>query len=602
VTFAPSDIDIRRYLQVHVAAPSNFSADGRRVLVQSDESGTSQLSTVDTEGGAVRPVTRFREPVSGAYLPTGSEIVLMKAAGGNERTQLYLVGEDGSGCRPLLPEDPEHVHRIGGVTRDGCRLAYSSNRRNGVDFDIYVVDRSGASNEMVYAGGGQCSARGFSPDGSLIAVERAGEQAGDNEMLLVDLHTHEVTEVMPHREAAFVGPPAWFPDGSTFFVASDVGRDVAAVARVDRAAGDWSYVIEGPWETTCTMNWPGTRLLVRCNEAGVTRACIVDPRTLHSVREVALPGAGVADFGFSRDGRYLAYGYSSAVEPGDAWCYDCESGRNWRLTHVSPELPPALVEPTHEESVSFDGEVIRMYVYRPARGRRSPSPVVVYLHGGPEAQYVPSFDPLIQFLVAHGCAVVAPNLRGSTGLGRRFEHLDDGRRREDVLADLAAVHHWIGDQAELDARRVALLGGSYGGYLVLAGLAFQPDRWAAGVGIAGISNLVTFLERTAEWRRPYREQEYGSLEHDRRFLEQWSPSNAIDRIRAPLMLIHGENDPRVPVDEARRMHAGLRARGLASTLLVYPDEGHGLTKRANRLDAYPQVAAFLDEHLHLAGA
>jgi dipeptidyl aminopeptidase/acylaminoacyl peptidase len=225
--------------------------------------------------------------------------------------------------------------------------------------------------------------------------------------------------------------------------------------------------------------------------------------------------------------------------------------------------------------------------------------VVVYLHGGPEAQHCPTFDPIVQYLVAGGYAVVAPNVRGSTGYGKRFEHLDDGRRRLDAVADLAAVHDWIASTDDLDEQRSALWGGSYGGYLVLAGLAFQPERWAAGVDIVGISSLVTFLENTAEWRRPVREAEYGSLEHDRSFLEDASPLTHATRIRAPLCLIHGANDPRVPVAEAEQIHATLTEMGVRSELLIYADEGHGLSRLANRLDAYPKALAFLDDVLRL---
>jgi dipeptidyl aminopeptidase/acylaminoacyl peptidase len=223
--------------------------------------------------------------------------------------------------------------------------------------------------------------------------------------------------------------------------------------------------------------------------------------------------------------------------------------------------------------------------------------VVVYLHGGPESQHVPRFDSLVQFLVARGYAVVAPNVRGSTGYGKRFEHLDDVRRRLDVLQDMEAVHGWISAETDLDHARVALLGGSYGGYLVLLGLAFQPDRWAAGIDIVGISSLTTFLENTASWRRGVREAEYGSVTDDRGFLNAASPLTRAQDIRAPLLLVHGANDPRVPLDEAEQIRDVIRSRGGRVDLVVYPDEGHGLAKLDNRIDAYTRAADFLDEAL-----
>jgi dipeptidyl aminopeptidase/acylaminoacyl peptidase len=195
--------------------------------------------------------------------------------------------------------------------------------------------------------------------------------------------------------------------------------------------------------------------------------------------------------------------------------------------------------------------------------------------------------------VARGFAVLAPNVRGSSGYGKRYLALDDVEKRYDSIRDMASIHAWIAASDDLDPERVAIQGGSYGGYMVLAGLAFQPELWAAGVCVVGMSSLVTFLENTASWRRAFREREYGSLEHHRDLLEELSPLNRLDAMRAPLFLIHGVNDPRVPVGEAEQIHAALRGRGVRSELAVYADEGHGLAKLRNRLDAYPRVADFL---------
>jgi dipeptidyl aminopeptidase/acylaminoacyl peptidase len=218
------------------------------------------------------------------------------------------------------------------------------------------------------------------------------------------------------------------------------------------------------------------------------------------------------------------------------------------------------------------------------------------VHGGPEAQARQNFDTVVQALAAAGHAVLVPNVRGSTGYGKRWYQADDGRRRLDSVADLAAIHAYL-PKLGVDQSRAALWGGSYGGYMVLAGLAFQPGLWAAGVDIVGIASLVTFLKNTSAYRRAYREREYGTLKEDRDFLEQASPLTHIDAITAPLFLIHGANDPRVPLSEAEQIHAAMTSRGRECELLVYEDEGHGLAKRANRVDALPKAFAFLDRHL-----
>ena len=258
------------------------------------------------------------------------------------------------------------------------------------------------------------------------------------------------------------------------------------------------------------------------------------------------------------------------------------------------QVPAAeLVMPTHHRITSFDGESLSALLFRPRQPHSTPTPVVVFMHGGPESQTQVAWNPIIQYLVGHGYAVVAPNVRGSSGYGKRFYSLDDRRLRLDSVRDMGAVHDWLASQ-ELDPKRAALYGGSYGGYMVLAGLSMQPEKWAAGVDVVGIASLVTFLENTSAYRRRRREHEYGYLDSDRDFLIEASPMTHIDKIRAPLMIIHGRNDPRVPVGEAEQIHAALRARGIKSELMIFEDEGHGLAKLANRLRAYPKVAAFLD--------
>jgi dipeptidyl aminopeptidase/acylaminoacyl peptidase len=368
----------------------------------------------------------------------------------------------------------------------------------------------------------------------------------------------------------------------------------------DGAVSDAVPVTDVDWDSGCGVDWEGRHLLVTSNRDGISHAELRDPVTLDVTAELTLPGEGVAGpYRFSRDGGQLAFGYSSPLVPGDVWVHDTPTGAVRRLVTSPCDVDSATFVPGQlVRFASFDGVEVPAFVFRPRRrstGQRHP--VVVVVHGGPESQWRPSFSPLVQYLVARGYAVVAPNVRGSTGYGRRYEHLDDVERRLDSVADLAAVHDWIAGTGDLDPDRCALYGGSYGGYMVLSGLVHHPERWAAGIDVVGIANLVTFLEHTAAWRRAWREREYGSLETDRALLERLSPLTYVDRLRAPLLIVHGRNDPRVPLGEAEQIYAVARAKGLRAELLVYDDEGHGLAKLANRLDAYPRVASFLDEVL-----
>jgi dipeptidyl aminopeptidase/acylaminoacyl peptidase len=370
------------------------------------------------------------------------------------------------------------------------------------------------------------------------------------------------------------------------------------IVEPDGTVADVTLVTDLSWDAGCAVDWRGSHLLLTHNHDGISRAELRDPVTLEVTAQVDLPGDGVAGpYRFSRDGRQLVYGFSSSLVPGDVWWYDTVAGRTRRLTVSPSDVDPAtFVAGDLVRCGSFDGLQVPAFVFRPATargGRRHP--VVVIVHGGPESQWRPSFSPLVQYLVARGYAVVAPNVRGSTGYGRHYEHLDDVEKRLDSVADLAAVHDWIAATDDLDPARCALYGGSYGGYMVLSGLVHQPDRWAAAVDVVGIASLVSFLEHTSAWRRSWREREYGSLATDRDLLEHLSPLTHVDRLRVPLLIIHGRNDPRVPLGEAEQIHEVARGKGLRSDLLVYDDEGHGLAKLPNRLDAYARVAAFLDE-------
>ena len=589
---------IRDYLETRTAHPAGFSSDGETVLIGANLTGTMQLYTVPAGGGALHQLTALAEPVTGRFLPTSDDVLVSVDDGGNERLQIHLLAAGGGELRPVVCE-PEYIARRGGVSRDGALLAYTSNRRTGADFDVWLHDLATGTDRLLFAPGGWCAAGSFSPAGDWLSVTRLTERPGDNDAYVVSVESGAAHHVSPHDDDASFSGASWLPAGDGFYFTTNTGREHTGLARYDLAARSWSYVADRSWDAACLLDWPGRSLLLVTNTDGISVAEILDPHTLEVRTTVPLPGRGVAGgWSFSPDGHRLAYAFTSATEPGDAWLYDVATGATVRLTDCPKPVPAGtLVEPELHRYRSFDGESVPVFTYRPTSPRVDPPPVVTILHGGPESQFVPSFNPVVQYLVARGYAVAAPNVRGSTGYGRRFEHLDDVRRRLDAVRDLEALSDWFRTTGRFDADRAALYGGSYGGYLVLAGLAFQPGRWAAGVDIVGISSLVTFLENTAEWRRRFREREYGSLADDHDFLVEASPLTAVDAIVAPLFIVHGANDPRVPLGEAQQIHRVLTDKGLRCELAVYADEGHGLAKLANRVDAYSRAADFLDEVL-----
>ncbi|HTO25020.1 MAG TPA: prolyl oligopeptidase family serine peptidase, partial [Gaiellaceae bacterium] len=541
------------------ALPLSFSADGSALLVASNVPGTQQLYVVPSRGGELRQLTDFPEPVSGQFLPDG-RILLEMDERGNERTQLYLLdAEPGAEPEPLVV-DPRFMHATAHVGRDGTLLAYTTNRRNGRDFDV-VARTLPDGEERTIERGGLCGVESISPDGRWIAFGRVGDRAGDSDLFLWELDTGDVVHVSPHGDEAEYLRPVWLADSSGFLAATNEDRDTFAIRRYDLESRSWETVVESRWDLECAGDDAERSLLVLANEDGYSRLELRDPRTLELREEVPLPGRGVvAQPVFSKDGSLLAFGFARATEPYDVYLYDLDAHALTRLTVSPRDVDPAtLVEPELHRFASFDGESIPVFLYEPEG--EGPFPVVVSVHGGPESQARPEFAPLTQHLVSRGYAVAVPNVRGSTGYGKRYEHLDDIEKRLDSVRDLAALHEWLEARPEIDGSEAVLYGRSYGGYMVLAGLAFQPDLWAAGIECVGIASLVTFLENTSAYRRAAREREYGSLERDRDFLVEASPLTHVDAIRAPLFVQHGRHDPRVPVGESEQIHRVLTEKG-----------------------------------------
>jgi dipeptidyl aminopeptidase/acylaminoacyl peptidase len=567
--------DLRTLLELRQAYPLSWSSDGSWLLVASDLSGTRQLYRLPLEGGELERLTSYAEPVDGQLLPD-DRLLLEIDEGGNERTQLYLDGE------PLVV-DPRYIHRSPHVSHDGALLAYSTNRRNGLDFDI-VVRQLESGEERTFELGGWCANGEISPDGRWAVAGQLGELSGDSNLFVLGTETGEIVHVTPHDGQAEYMDPVWFPDSSGFLCATNEGRDTLAISRCTLGGG-WELVVESDWDLECFGDTAG-RPLVVANEDGYSR-----------VEGVSLPGDGVAEhFVFSPDGTRVAFAFSTPTAPHQVWVHDFDSGSMRKLTDLGGVEDG--VQPELYRVESFDGEPIPVFVFLPEG--EGPFPVVVTVHGGPESQWRPwyssGFGALTQYLVARGYAVAAPNVRGSTGYGKRFEHLDDVEKRLDSVADLAALHAWLSARPEIDGSRAVVYGRSYGGYMVLAALAFQPELWAAGIEFVGISNLRTFLENTSVWRRAAREREYGPLS-DPELLQRLSPWSRLDAIKAPLFIEHGRNDPRVPVSESEAIHEELVRRSVPCELVIYEDEGHMVEKLGNRVDVFERATAFLDEVL-----
>jgi dipeptidyl aminopeptidase/acylaminoacyl peptidase len=581
-----------------------------RLLVRSDLGGTMQL--YELVAGDLVELTALPESVASArYVPGTRRAVVAIDQGGNERHQLYLIDLEDAAASPVgrlgrlqaLTGDPRFGHQFAGISPDGGTLAYVSDRATGVDFDLWLCDLERAEHRLLHAGGAWYHpASGFSPDGRLVSVLRPGARPLDVDLVLVEVASGQARVPIPHPgQAAEVGSPAWVSE-SVFYVSSNVGREFAAIVRHDLDSGETTAVPGTGEGFDAEVVAAGAAIIVIENRDGASTMWRYDPQTGDRAADIPLPEPGVTQAWFldspivSAGGSRVYFTLSTPRIGGDVYRHDLGTDGARRLTHSPAELrPEALVTPELADVRSFDGERIPVFIFRPRSGESAP-PVVVKVHGGPEAQAMRTFDPEIQSLAAAGYGVVVPNVRGSTGYGKRYAALDDTTKRLDSVRDLHSIHAAL-RSVGFDPGRAVLWGGSYGGFMTLAGLAFQPELWAAGVDIVGISNLVTFLENTSVYRRAHREREYGSLAEDRAFLTEASPLTHVDAIRAPLFVIHGRNDPRVPLGEAEQLVASLGRRGIQHELLIYDDEGHGLARLANRLDAYPRAIRFLDEVL-----
>ncbi|MFC7075674.1 S9 family peptidase [Haloarcula halophila] len=593
------EYDLERYLNVHSAYGASLGPDGQLSFLM-DTTGVAQVWTLDEPCGWPDQRTFADEPVSFVdYSPTRPELVFGMDRGGNERLQLYRLDEDGRVTN--LTERPDAKHRWGGWHPDGDRFAFASNRRDEAVFDVYVQEREGDA-ELVYEGDGWFSVGGWSPDGEKLVVSEA-HSSFDQDVSVLDVDSGELDHLTPHEGSVRYTSVSWGPDGEALYLVTDEGSDTLSLARLRldgtletvRDGGEWN--IDG-----VALDRESGRLVYSRNVDGYTELTVGEltgPTAIEEFPAPDLPGGLAGGVSWGPDAERFALGVTGRRQNTNVFVVETETGESERWTRASTAgIPPeTFIEPEVVRFESFDGREIPALFSLPADPPAGETPVIVDIHGGPESQRRPSFSGLTQYFLSRGYAVFEPNVRGSTGYGKAYTHLDDVEKRLDSVRDLRAGVEWLHDRPAVDPDRIVAMGGSYGGFMVLSALTEYPDLWAAGVDVVGIANFVTFLENTGDWRRSLREAEYGSLAEDREFLESISPINNVDRIAAPLFVLHGANDPRVPVGEAEQIAEHAREQGVPVEKLVFDDEGHGISKRENRIEAYSRVVDFLDEHV-----
>jgi dipeptidyl aminopeptidase/acylaminoacyl peptidase len=593
---------LSQYLETRSASLQSISDDGSEVLITTRFADTSQLHHVRRPLGARTQITFAEEPAGGASFAPGSttELVYTSDIGGNEQHQLFHFDLTTGVTTQLTDPNSRTVGYA--WSRDGSRLAFANNRRNGRDFDLWISDgRNADSAELLVEVDGYWYPSEFSHDGSKLL---AGEYISitDSRVHLIDVATGEVERLTPEEPRAAYRHAVFARDGQRVYITSDREGEFVELYELELASGAWRPLSRDiSWDVTGLALAPdGRTLAFTTNEGGIDVLRLLDTRTRRHRQVEAVPAGVIGGLQFAGQAPVLGFTLSSASRTGDAYTFDVRRRAltRWTESEIGGLNADTFIEPEIIKVESFDGlEVPGLFYTPPGEG---PHPVVVFIHGGPEAQSRPRFSSLTQFLLAErGIAVIYPNVRGSTGYGKTYVSLDNGKKREHSVKDIGAFLDWIRDNPNLDEERVAVYGGSYGGYMVLASLIHFGDRLRAGVNVVGISNFVTFLENTADYRRDLRRVEYGD-ERDpamREFLERISPRTRASEIGGALFVAHGANDPRVPASEAEQIVQAVREEGHDTWYLLALNEGHGFSRKENR-DVFLQLAVlFFEEHL-----
>jgi dipeptidyl aminopeptidase/acylaminoacyl peptidase len=616
---------IQQYLNIKSASGPTFSPDAKHLAYLTNVTGTTQVWVIDLPDGKPRQLTNYDDNVSFVrWLGDGSGLIFGKAKGGDENTQFYWMKSDGTGVKALTDE-PGIRHNFGLVSDDSKIIAYTSNKRDRTYFDIYSMEIATGKETLLYQFDGNNSIAAMNDSGTKFIINRDGTELSlDNNLYLVDARTKSEILLTPHTGAAEFGEANFVADGIVF--THNDNREFISLAQMRKknASGDdWSdanretqIIDDSKWDVDdLAMDQYGSEIAYTLNREGFSELYLrkyeTDGKPLITVvdkkaEQVKLPAQGiVGGLTFNKDQSKLAFSFSSATQNGDIWVYDLKSKSLSQVTHSDRAGidRASLVAPRLIKFKSFDGRDIPAWYYLPRMTPGAKDRVgnkyktIVSVHGGPEGQERPGFSGLYQYYLSRGYAILATNVRGSTGYGKTYTHLDDVTKREDSVKDLAYAVEWLKTSGEADPKKISIMGGSYGGYMTLAAITLYPDLWAAAVDTVGIGNWESFLKNTSGYRRRQREVEYGRLDRDIDFLRSISPIAKIDRIKCPLFVIAGKNDPRVPWTEGQQMVDALQKRGATVQWKVYDDEGHGVSKLKNRLELYPLVADFLDKYM-----
>jgi len=600
--------ELKGYQNTRSASFRGFKPDNEGVFISTRFGDVGQLHVVDKPLGMRKQVTFFDEPIGSVSVqPNGELIAFTMDSGGSENAQIYVMNPENG--RTVLVSDGES--RNGSVlwSRDGEKIAFGTTRRNGASNDVWIMDyKYPEQAKMVFASpdGTSWTPADWSKDSSKILLQNY-ISVTSSRIFIVDTQTGE-SELVSNNEDSSNLALAFGASGRGFFFLTDQFGQFRQLAYKSLTNGRIKIISEAiPWNIEgFAISKDRKKAAFTANEGGFSVLYLMDARSF-KFKKVEMKNKGlIGGIKFSDDGKKLGLSLNNAKSPSETHIVNLGK-RNldyldviqWTESEVGGLNTDEFVQPNLISFKSFDNLEVPAFIYKP-KDVKEPVPVIITIHGGPESQYRPRFSSSIQQWVKRlGAAVIAPNVRGSNGYGKDYLKMDNGFKREDSVKDIGALLDWVKTQPDLDSDRVAVIGGSYGGYMVLASAVYYSDQLVGAVDRVGISNFVTFLKNTEDYRRDLRRVEYGD-ERDpemRAFLEKISPNNNVAEIDIPMLVIQGENDPRVPVTESEQVVEALRKEGKTVWYMNALNEGHGFRKKENSDVSQQVTLMFFEKYL-----
>ncbi len=572
----------------------SFSPDGSEIAFISNMSGSPQLWKIPSEGGWPIQLTNFNDPVSSAvWAPKGDRIAFQLSPGGGMNSQLYLINSDGTQAEQFT-EGGKTNNWMGVWNEDGTILSYASNKKSAAGMDSYYYDVQSGKSQMVVKNQGIGVISDISKDNTKSLLYRLVSR-GSNDIFLIDSDGNEKLLTKHNGPGTFF---AQFSANGNIYMGSNLNRDLIAFGKLQ---GDKIEILMERDDSELqdfVINKSGTLAILIWNTGGKNQVSLVDLEKEKEIKSLDLPVELISASDFSADDKYFLFTGNGSTQPANIWIYNLGNDEFKQLTdspHPGIKLEE-LVSPKLVKFKSFDGLELSGWLYEPHGGAK-PYPTVISYHGGPEGQSRPSFSYTFQALLSQGIAVFSPNVRGSSGFGKEFVNLDNGALRINGVKDINSCYDHVVNSGFSDPNKIGIMGGSYGGYMVMAGITEYPEMFAAAANLFGVVNFKTFFENTESWMAAISKIEYGDPDTEADMLRDLSPIHKVDVVVTPTIVLHGANDTNVPVVEAEQVVENLEERGVPVKYVLFPDEGHGWRKTPNKVTSTVEIVTWFARYL-----